>query len=390
MGRRPRSRSAALRVLVLVKALAAVAVLLACGVSVDEHRIQLGGVVVEVSGSQLSSSSAAFFVTHNEDSVRVVKLKTRAGPLVTCELQYATHPASATEASLHGGAGAGVSGGSRASSVGVSGVRAPQPQSVLSRLSGLCIRRTLDYWKYELCFEGDIRQSHGRIANHLGRFVGMDGSAQIYRDGSLCEALADQSGRNSRVEFVCDTQLHVRSVEEASTCLYHIVVGTPIVCGHPDFRGPVGGSGGIGGADDGTAYEPWYMELVEHDGGEVMCSAYSVAAAEGADTETALVDMGGLYLGNSAMDDGRTSQLDAAVRAPLFRRFDLSLTTDYGTLEQQYHACRQPDRQDMSVISREYSIVETDGGKRVTLRSADAFGGRLEFLSVQAGPSNLR
>uniref|UniRef100_A0A7S3PQW6 MRH domain-containing protein n=2 Tax=Aplanochytrium stocchinoi TaxID=215587 RepID=A0A7S3PQW6_9STRA len=143
------------------------------------------------------------------------------------------------------------------------------PSAILGKLSGVCTRKTMDYWKYELCFEAKVTQGHGRDSNNLGVYVRMDGNAQVYADGSPCEALQDRVGRTSRVEFVCDKNLRLLSVEEISTCNYRLIVSTPIVCGHPEFSQA---SEIITEDNKGVEAQSWFLELTEMDGHQVACT----------------------------------------------------------------------------------------------------------------------
>jgi len=55
-------------------------------------------------------------------------------------------------------------------------------------------------------------------------------------DGTICDLNGEP--RNTRVLYVCDPrgkhELH--SLEEVSTCEYEIVVLSPLLCEHPDFK----------------------------------------------------------------------------------------------------------------------------------------------------------
>jgi len=251
------------------------------------------------------------------------------------------------------------------------------------------VRKTIEYWKYELCFEAEVSQSHGPRQS-LGHYVGLDGPVQVYEDGSECVSRHGTLRRKSRVEFVCDRQLRVRSVDEVATCSYRFVVGTPVVCGSPEF--------GVAPSDDQdvvageTPRELWHLEFVEMDDGRVACAARAVNSDTRArsDRQLALtvlhfssfqLEVSGAGLSPTALDDaaaGDGSRLRLAHDA---------------------HVCRAPDRVRLSAHEREYALVSdahqqftVGGGARaaspeashsVALRSGDAFAGQLEYAYLQ-------
>jgi endoplasmic reticulum lectin 1 len=55
-------------------------------------------------------------------------------------------------------------------------------------------------------------------------------------DGTLCDLNGEP--RNTRVLYVCDARgkHELYSLEEISTCEYEIVVLSPLLCEHPDFK----------------------------------------------------------------------------------------------------------------------------------------------------------
>jgi hypothetical protein len=77
---------------------------------------------------------------------------------------------------------------------------------------------------------------------------------QVYEDGSSEHCT---SKRTATVQFVCEQGLRIVSVSEPSTCKYHLVVATPLACGHRIFTRSTLPSTGL---------ETWYMEIFEtHD-----------------------------------------------------------------------------------------------------------------------------
>jgi hypothetical protein len=218
-----------------------------------------------------SSSSANFFMLPSDEAARSISLRTTSGAIATCKFEYIT----AVPASLRSQTK------QQQSRQNIRGVSNGDVQSFLGRLSGVCIRRQFDYWKYEVCFEGAVTQSRGMgLSNDLGHFDKVDETQQVYDNGTPCDALPERSGRRSRIEFLCDQDLRIRSVVEESTCAYKIVVGAPIVCGHPGFRSveEVESENSDGGLEGSQHHEPWNVNIRESEGGQVICSAHSTLA----------------------------------------------------------------------------------------------------------------
>jgi len=231
-------------------------------------------------------------------------------------------------------------------------------EGILAKLSGICIRKTLGYWKYELCFDNKITQSHGRDSFLLGTFSGMDGSHQLYDEGTRCEALPGNKGRESRVEFVCDSSLRLISVEEVSTCSYKIYASTPFVCGHPEFlqstRTIAGESGG--GAQAGPPRDPWFLEIAELNGGQISCSVSALRA--GTDLE--------------------------------FSEFSLVLSASDAMLElkTELDMVRTVGRRALLKTDKHYAIRRLDENTRVELSSGRSFEGRFNMAQLQVVPVN--
>ena len=259
--------------------------------------------------AKTEDSSLNFFIANEEEHARILTMSTNLGSLVTCEFKYTTVPPDAPQVRpppnnlkslqpkhhvylfqnptprhhpttrnnflpipktthTHSPPPKKIQ-----KSREVPASRRSDARSILGRLSGICIRKTIGYWKYELCFEGEIKQSHSRDSNSLGTYSGFEGNEHLYTSGTPCDGLAE--ARQSRVEFVCDNELYIRSIEEVSQCTYKIIVGAPIVCGHPEFRG----SNEADTSSSGGTAEAWFMELVELDGGRVRCAAHYAGEA---------------------------------------------------------------------------------------------------------------
>ena len=198
-------------------------------------------------------SQASFFIGKVEMAgEQRVDLTLSTGFSAACVFKYST------SLPLVGGGGGGGGGGRLGGSGGGGGGGGGGgPGAVLQQLAGVCVRKGMGYWSYELCFGQSVTQSHGRESFSLGRYEALHGARQLYAGGTLCEALRQRATRRSELEFVCDAELGVKTVEETATCEYLFVVGTPLVCGHRGFRNAAdadargGGGGGAGGGGGG-------------------------------------------------------------------------------------------------------------------------------------------
>jgi len=164
-------------------------------------------------------------------------------------------------------------------------------------------------------------------------------------------------GRKSRIEFLCDKQLRLRSVSEDGTCSYRIVVGTPVVCGRLEFGIAPPDDDDSGGLSE-HARELWGLDLVELANGHLQCDIRA-----------------------------HTSDLrsERAVMTVLdFSRFSADVfvdSTSEMSLEMDLHVCRAPERVRLSLPDREYSIAQEPN--RVLIKSGDSFVGQLEYILVQ-------
>ncbi|XP_078673945.1 endoplasmic reticulum lectin 1-like isoform X1 [Branchiostoma floridae x Branchiostoma belcheri] len=138
-----------------------------------------------------------------------------------------------------------------------------------------CTYRIETYWTYELCHGKYIRQYHEEKETgkkiklqeyYLGRFQsaedtqkpppeeGKQGKTEMvpYRkldgvdmpffpeymaDGTPCD-LKSGVPRTALLLYMChpDSKNEIVSVEEVTTCAYEIIVFTPLLCQHPDYR----------------------------------------------------------------------------------------------------------------------------------------------------------
>jgi hypothetical protein len=290
----------------------------------------------------------SFSIKPGDENVQALRISTSEGEMISCVFKFATKRRSSDDDS---GMDKDLS----------SSVRKPSVQSVLGRLSGICIRKTIDYWKYELCFEGEIKQVHGQVQHNMGRYAGLEGPIQLYDEGTPCESKNEKRGRKTRVEFLCDRQLRIRSVEEVSACSYLVEIGTPIVCGNSEFAVAPSDTDTDGSINNQMLDELWMLELAQVGKGRVECSAKALTG------------------------DTRARPERPALTTLEFSRFDFEVTvaSDSPTnLQHDVHVVRAPDRVRLSSHEREYSIQSSTRDRMVNLKSGDAFVGVLEFIQL--------
>jgi len=297
----------------------------------------------------LESTTArfSFTVKPGDEGAQALKMTTTEGEVVSCSFKYSTKRRTSSDDET---------------GEPNSKVRRPSVQSILGRLSGICIRKTIDYWKYELCFEGEIKQVHGQIQHNIGRYAGLDGSIQQYDEGTPCESKSEKRGRKSKVEFLCDRQLRIRSVEEIATCSYLVQVGTPIVCGSSEF-GIAPSDGEPDSSSSQNQDELWVMELGQLGKGRVDCSVKALTG------------------------DVRARPERPSLTCLEFSRFDLdvSVASDSpASVMHDLHVVRAPDRVRLSISEREYALQSNPSSRdrRITLKSGESFAGLLEFLQL--------
>jgi len=283
-------------------------------------------------------SSKTFFVGPGEEES--VYLANKKGQ-IACEYKYKSKRNDKVDASPH--------------------VSQYQPlhrdvETMLGKISGLCIRKTYDYWKYEVCFDSRITQSHGRESYTIGTYSGMTKNQHLYKDGTLCEALGGKSGREARVEFVCDQALRLISVEEVSTCSYKIYVTTPVVCGHPDFlqsRSSIPGANG-GSGKSGPPKDEWFLELMQLADGQLSCSASAL-------------------------------QISSVIEFDSFQLALVSTKEATVTLNTQKDVVRCQGRTHLKK-NLEYKIKRVNGGTTVQIQSTSSFKGFLSYVNLQTVP----
>ncbi|KAI8422737.1 hypothetical protein MSG28_006496 [Choristoneura fumiferana] len=151
----------------------------------------------------------------------------------------------------------------------------PSPINLLKLLftQKICSYRLESYWSYEVCHGRYIRQYHeereGKVVKTQEYFLGhwsiekqakLDEVAKIAQEsratppttkvegmalpyvelvmdeGTLCDL--SNKPRKTRVQYVCYThgKHEVYSFKETSTCEYEIIILTPLLCEHPQFK----------------------------------------------------------------------------------------------------------------------------------------------------------
>mmetsp|Transcript_17975 Transcript_17975/g.21849 ORF Transcript_17975/g.21849 Transcript_17975/m.21849 type:complete len:317 (+) Transcript_17975:1-951(+) len=289
--------------------------------------------------STLGNAVLPFFVLPEDDNVAVVNAAVGvSGETVSCEFSYHTvDRKNSLQTKLQNS--------NSNQQVSRRSIQ-KDPSTILGKLSGVCTRKTMDYWKYELCFEAKVTQGHGRDSNNLGVYVRMEGNAQIYEDGSPCEALSEKTGRTSRVEFVCDKNLRLLSIEEVSTCNYRLIVSTPIVCGHSEFQQA---SSVISPDSKGVEAQSWFLELSETQGQQVICTV--------------------------------STDSDKPVH---FERFELSLYSNSFEMMPVLHQCRSRGRVDLSFPEKHYMLQHTESNTRLTISNGANFQNKLAYVTLEA------
>lgn len=302
-----------------------------------------------IAASSETANRFSFTIKPGDEGAHAVKVATTEGELVTCSFRFSTRRRSSNDDESRD------SGSSTTANV-----RRPSAQSVLGRLSGICIRRTIDYWKYELCFEGEIKQLHGQVQHNMGRYSGLEGPIQLYDEGTPCESRSENRGRRTKVEFLCDRQLRIRSVEEVATCTYLVSVGTPIVCGSSEFA--------VAPSEDDTEAgmqqldELWMLEVAQLAKSKVECSVRALTG------------------------DVRAKPERPQLTTLEFSRFDLEVSLSpesSSALAHDLHVARAPDRVRLSISEREYSLPNPSvRAKTLAIKSGDSFQGLLEFVQL--------
>lgn len=191
----------------------------------------------------------------------------------------------------------------------------PSPLALLKPLFTrlFCSYRLEQYWTYELCHGKSVRQYHeesmiNRIAVqefYLGRYdanklerdeaaylmqlkekqdlpkqkvptIRLEGLEMPYftvnmTDGTMCDINGVR--RMTSVLYVCseDSRNEMLSLEEVSTCMYQVVVLTPFLCSHPDYRLDLAPENQIQCvAKDGAPVRPKNLVLLDQETHELL------------------------------------------------------------------------------------------------------------------------
>jgi len=197
-------------------------------------------------GSSFASSSLPSFVStfvilpNTKQSISVDVL-TSGGVLVECRFDYDTSV-----------------GGQKQNSVPVN-ILVPQMNKKIG-----CLRFTKEIFYYKICLGGAIEQTAENGDTYtLGKYENIvEGfkTIQTYVGGTFCEAA--HAARKAVVEFTCSETVQVTSIDEFAVCQYRVIIGTPDVCGHPQFSVT-------------SRVESWMLEIAETDEGSVVCQAHN-------------------------------------------------------------------------------------------------------------------
>lgn len=125
---------------------------------------------------------------------------------------------------------------------------------IMGTLEDTCYQLSAGWWTYKVCVGAAVRQYHvgqeGQIETEysLGVFQAVQGNTlssgsdnrqaivQWFDKGDTC----DLTGlpRKTKVLYECsaDGTVTVRDFREVSTCVYEVVIVTPVVCAHPAFK----------------------------------------------------------------------------------------------------------------------------------------------------------
>jgi len=131
------------------------------------------------------------------------------------------------------------------------------PQFYLEGLRNNCLYRFEGFWAYEFCYGKHVRQFHAEQVSPTEQKVTLNfylGYApetediqdtiknsvttfsETYPGGTTCD-LSNQK-RSTKIIYLCDTtkESHILSVTEPSSCLYEIIISTPLICKHPKYK----------------------------------------------------------------------------------------------------------------------------------------------------------
>jgi len=131
------------------------------------------------------------------------------------------------------------------------------PQSYLESLKNNCLYRFEGFWAYEFCYGKQVRQFHAEQVSATEQKVTLNyylgyapetediqetiknsvaSFSETYPGGTTCD-LSNQK-RSTKIIYFCDSTKdnHILSVTEPSSCLYEIIISTPLICKHPKYK----------------------------------------------------------------------------------------------------------------------------------------------------------
>ncbi|CAM6129895.1 unnamed protein product [Calypogeia fissa] len=199
------------------------------------------------------------------DDQEKIPMTDRDGKKYVCALSNPKVPHSGKTGDVQNGSGIGLVMDERSTR--------KSPEELLAEMKDFCYRRDEGWWSYVLCFKGDVRQFHadtssgnkkGQITQEfmLGQydkeateelhrnseqsFLQKDPRSQtaaqryhvhLHTNGTKCDLTGEP--RETEVRYFCsdNEQLMIRSIKEAPSCKYTVVVHVPALCKHSLFQG---------------------------------------------------------------------------------------------------------------------------------------------------------
>jgi len=225
-------------------------------------------VAVGVTGIPALSSDqhvASFLVNPNERSSASVSMELDNKKTVTCTFDYSTFPAEAAKKQ--------------------SKADKRRPEEILAAQTGVCLKFDKSHG-YEVCIGKEVRQAVGGWNQatpsvfSLGKFSHWEEVQQKYSggEGTGCP---NEKARSSVVSFTCAVEARIVEVSEPETCVYHIVVGVPDVCGLPQFKA----------TPPAVNLETWFLEIarLRENADLVSCTVHATGFGQSSPVDSRLI-----------------------------------------------------------------------------------------------------
>lgn len=236
---------------------------------------------------------------------------------------------------------------------------------ILDRIFGTCVRKTVEYWSYEVCFGNKAVQFHGAHSIDLGHYSQTTKNHnQIYTRGSGCEALPHESfpPRTSTIVFLCTPQIEkfeIISVEEVSVCNYEFRISSSVFC-DSEFELLQSESSHL--RTDTQQF--WKMSFADLDypKDQVLCTVFEVS---------------------NGIDIVEESKVE-------FDKFELRLKPMKNVEDLKLFPVKHSVRNLMSDLEIDKGMYELDANnnKKLILMSGQGFEGELSIVSIQAFTTN--